>query len=166
VSVDEWERKLAAVKVRKEDMNRLVMNFLVTEGYVEAAQIFQSESGTQRASLPFPPPSFDLHPPLYLGDNGWSYGRLLWRRNAGRMQLVGMDSVLTTCMHYPHARPRGGWSVLNGRTLCSQWEWTWTASPTAQPSASRCRVGTSRTPSSASTISTRRCAQTLIPVLL
>jgi len=52
VSVEEWERKLAAVKVRKEDMNRLVMNFLVTEGYVEAAQIFQTESGTQRASLP------------------------------------------------------------------------------------------------------------------
>ena len=27
----EWESKLAAVKIRKEDMNRLVMNFLVTE---------------------------------------------------------------------------------------------------------------------------------------
>lgn len=51
-SVEEWERKLAAVKVRKEDMNKLVMNFLVTEGYLEAAQIFQTESGTQRTSLP------------------------------------------------------------------------------------------------------------------
>ena len=28
---DEWERKLAGIRVRKEDMNRLVMNFLVTE---------------------------------------------------------------------------------------------------------------------------------------
>lgn len=27
----EWESKLAAVKIRKEDMNRLIMNFLVTE---------------------------------------------------------------------------------------------------------------------------------------
>lgn len=27
----EWESKLAAVKTRKEDMNRLAMNFLVTE---------------------------------------------------------------------------------------------------------------------------------------
>jgi hypothetical protein len=32
----------------KEDMNKLVMNFLVTEGYVEAAEKFQMESGTQR----------------------------------------------------------------------------------------------------------------------
>lgn len=45
--MDDWERKLAAVKIRKEDMNRLIMNFLVTEGYVEAAQTFQQESLTQ-----------------------------------------------------------------------------------------------------------------------
>lgn len=31
VSKDDWEKKLAAVKVYKEDMNNLVMNFLVTE---------------------------------------------------------------------------------------------------------------------------------------
>lgn len=46
VSLEEWKRKLAAVKVRKEDMNNLIMNFLVTEGFVEAAEIFQRESGT------------------------------------------------------------------------------------------------------------------------
>lgn len=46
VSVAEWEKKLAAVKIRKEDLNALVMNFLVTEGYVQAAQTFQKESGT------------------------------------------------------------------------------------------------------------------------
>ncbi|CAL5229989.1 g13423 [Coccomyxa viridis] len=45
--MDDWERKLASVKIRKEDMNRLIMNFLVTEGYVEAAQTFQQESMTQ-----------------------------------------------------------------------------------------------------------------------
>lgn len=27
----EWERKLDEVKLRKDDMNRLIMNFLVTE---------------------------------------------------------------------------------------------------------------------------------------
>eukprot|EP00959_Pyramimonas_sp_CCMP1952_P181467 3794361-Pyramimonas_sp.AAC.1 len=32
-------------------MNKLVMNFLVTEGYVEAAEIFQKESGTSRETL-------------------------------------------------------------------------------------------------------------------
>ncbi|EFJ33948.1 hypothetical protein SELMODRAFT_437992 [Selaginella moellendorffii] len=46
VSREEWERKLAEVKIRKEDMNKLVMNFLVTEGYVDAAEKFQHESGT------------------------------------------------------------------------------------------------------------------------
>jgi hypothetical protein len=44
--LQEWQKKLAAVKIRKEDMNALVMNFLVTEGYVEAARMFESESGT------------------------------------------------------------------------------------------------------------------------
>lgn len=31
ISKDDWEKKLAAVKVYKEDMNKLVMDFLVTE---------------------------------------------------------------------------------------------------------------------------------------
>lgn len=29
-------------------MNKLVMNFLVTEGYVDAAEKFRKESGTER----------------------------------------------------------------------------------------------------------------------
>eukprot|EP00899_Mesostigma_viride_P027986 jgi/Mesvir1/8372/Mv12622-RA.1 len=45
ISREEWEKKLDAVQVRKEDMNRLVMNYLVTEGYLEAAEKFQKESG-------------------------------------------------------------------------------------------------------------------------
>ncbi|CAA0825120.1 LisH and RanBPM domains containing protein [Striga hermonthica] len=43
----DWEKKLDDVKVRKEDMNKLVMNFLVTEGYMEAAEKFRLESGTE-----------------------------------------------------------------------------------------------------------------------
>jgi hypothetical protein len=31
ISNEQWEAKLASVKVAKEDMNKLVMNFLVTE---------------------------------------------------------------------------------------------------------------------------------------
>lgn len=31
----EWDLKLSAVKIRKEDMNRLVMNFLVTEVFLQ-----------------------------------------------------------------------------------------------------------------------------------
>lgn len=48
ITREEWERKLKDVKIRKEDMNKLVMNFLVTEGYVEAAEKFRVESGTER----------------------------------------------------------------------------------------------------------------------
>ncbi|KAA3489106.1 glucose-induced degradation protein 8-like protein [Gossypium australe] len=46
ISREEWEKRLNNVKIRKEDMNKLVMNFLVTEGYVEAAEKFRMESGT------------------------------------------------------------------------------------------------------------------------
>ncbi|XP_014519127.1 glucose-induced degradation protein 8 homolog isoform X1 [Vigna radiata var. radiata] len=47
ITREEWEKKLNDVKIRKEDMNKLVMNFLVTEGYVEAAEKFRMESGTE-----------------------------------------------------------------------------------------------------------------------
>ncbi|XP_073274876.1 protein GID8 homolog isoform X2 [Primulina huaijiensis] len=46
--MDEWKRKLKAVTVRKEDMNKLVMNFLVTEGFADAVDKFRLESGTNR----------------------------------------------------------------------------------------------------------------------
>ncbi|GLJ10847.1 hypothetical protein SUGI_0136490 [Cryptomeria japonica] len=46
IKKDEWEKRLNDVKIRKEDMNKLIMNFLVTEGYVEAAEKFQLELGT------------------------------------------------------------------------------------------------------------------------
>ncbi|KAL3519682.1 hypothetical protein ACH5RR_017831 [Cinchona calisaya] len=47
ITKEEWERKLNDAKIRKEDMNKLVMNFLVTEGYVDAAEKFRMESGTE-----------------------------------------------------------------------------------------------------------------------
>lgn len=52
ITREEWEKKLNDVKIRKEDMNRLVMNFLVTEGYVDAAEKFRMESGTERILFP------------------------------------------------------------------------------------------------------------------
>jgi 2-phosphoglycerate kinase len=42
------------VKIRKEDMNKLVMNYLVTEGYVDAAEKFQLEAGVKREQQPLP----------------------------------------------------------------------------------------------------------------
>ncbi|KAL1099608.1 hypothetical protein V6Z11_D05G174100 [Gossypium hirsutum] len=51
ISREEWEKRLNNVKIRKEDMNKLVMNFLVTEGNVEAAKKFRMESGTHHIDL-------------------------------------------------------------------------------------------------------------------
>ncbi|KAI8364054.1 CTLH/CRA C-terminal to lish motif domain-containing protein [Blakeslea trispora] len=42
---DEWEERLSKVKVNKQDLNQLVMNYLVVEGYKDAAEQFSSESG-------------------------------------------------------------------------------------------------------------------------
>ncbi|KAF6163188.1 hypothetical protein GIB67_025052 [Kingdonia uniflora] len=47
ITREEWEKKLSDAKIRREDMNELVMNYLVTEGYVEAAERFKTESGTE-----------------------------------------------------------------------------------------------------------------------
>ena len=44
--MEEWEDELQRSPANKQDMNALVMNYFVTEGYVEAAEQFQQESGT------------------------------------------------------------------------------------------------------------------------
>ncbi|KAG6554216.1 hypothetical protein Mapa_004132 [Marchantia paleacea] len=47
VTREEWDQKLAAADVRKEDMNKLIMDFFLTQGYIGAAKQFQIESGTE-----------------------------------------------------------------------------------------------------------------------
>ncbi|XP_057964035.1 protein GID8 homolog [Malania oleifera] len=47
ISREEWEKNLGDVRIRKKDMNELVMNFLVTKGFVLTAEIFHKESGTE-----------------------------------------------------------------------------------------------------------------------
>ncbi|KAG6393952.1 hypothetical protein SASPL_144527 [Salvia splendens] len=47
ITREEWEKRLSSLKPKKEDMNKLVMNFLVTEDFVEVAEGFQLETGTQ-----------------------------------------------------------------------------------------------------------------------
>ncbi|KIJ21830.1 hypothetical protein PAXINDRAFT_165205 [Paxillus involutus ATCC 200175] len=42
---DEWERRLHEVQVTKGDLNRLIMDYLVIEGYKSAAQEFSDEAG-------------------------------------------------------------------------------------------------------------------------
>lgn len=46
ISKDDWEKKLAAVKIYKEDMNKLVMNFLVTEASSTLWEIYALQQCT------------------------------------------------------------------------------------------------------------------------
>ena len=46
----EWIEKLEMCAFQRTDMNRLVMDYLVTEGFKEAAEKFRIESGTQPTS--------------------------------------------------------------------------------------------------------------------
>ncbi|CAO3596242.1 unnamed protein product [Absidia cylindrospora] len=45
ISKDEWEQRLSKVVVEKQALNQLIMNYLVIEGYMEAAEQFSRESG-------------------------------------------------------------------------------------------------------------------------
>mmetsp|Transcript_67369 Transcript_67369/g.140371 ORF Transcript_67369/g.140371 Transcript_67369/m.140371 type:complete len:279 (+) Transcript_67369:98-934(+) len=44
IELDEWNRRLARAKVSKEDLDRLVMNFLIIEGYKDTAENFSREA--------------------------------------------------------------------------------------------------------------------------
>ncbi|TNN40690.1 Glucose-induced degradation protein 8 [Liparis tanakae] len=52
ITREEWMDKLNNVHIQRADMNRLIMNYLVTEGFKEAAEKFKMESGIE--------PSVDL----------------------------------------------------------------------------------------------------------
>ncbi|KAF9975231.1 Glucose-induced degradation complex subunit, partial [Actinomortierella ambigua] len=45
ISKDEWEARLAEVPVDRDDLNKLIMNYLIIEGYKDAAEKFSQESG-------------------------------------------------------------------------------------------------------------------------
>lgn len=45
VSKELWEQRMAQIIPSKQDMNQLVMNFLILEGYKEGALKFEKESG-------------------------------------------------------------------------------------------------------------------------
>ncbi|PIA14214.1 hypothetical protein COEREDRAFT_82890 [Coemansia reversa NRRL 1564] len=45
ISMEEWESKMSEVPIAKGDLNQLVMNYLIIEGYKDAAQKFSEESG-------------------------------------------------------------------------------------------------------------------------
>jgi len=45
VTQNQWMEKLEELRIQRADMNKLIMNYLVTEGFKEAAEKFQLESG-------------------------------------------------------------------------------------------------------------------------
>lgn len=52
ISREEWQSRLETFPFKQDDINKLIMNYLVTEGFKEAAEKFQAESGVE--------PSVDL----------------------------------------------------------------------------------------------------------
>ncbi|RKP08702.1 CTLH/CRA C-terminal to lish motif domain-containing protein [Thamnocephalis sphaerospora] len=46
---EQWEQRLSDVDIRKTELNRLVMHYLLTEGYKDAAEEFARESGIKPA---------------------------------------------------------------------------------------------------------------------
>ncbi|XP_041366622.1 glucose-induced degradation protein 8 homolog [Gigantopelta aegis] len=47
ITKDDWLNKLQDIHITRADMNALIMNYLVTEGFKEAAEKFRLESGIQ-----------------------------------------------------------------------------------------------------------------------
>ncbi|KAK6634209.1 Glucose-induced degradation protein 8-B [Polyplax serrata] len=45
ISKDDWMNRLDSLHIQRSDINKLIMNYLVTEGFKEAAEKFQQESG-------------------------------------------------------------------------------------------------------------------------
>lgn len=52
ISPEEWQSRLSQISPNKTDLDALVMNYLVIEGYKDAAEKFSLESGM--------PPQVDL----------------------------------------------------------------------------------------------------------
>ncbi|XP_031629481.1 glucose-induced degradation protein 8 homolog [Contarinia nasturtii] len=44
---EEWQVRLESFEFKQADMNKLIMNYLVTEGFKEAAEKFQAEAGVE-----------------------------------------------------------------------------------------------------------------------
>jgi len=51
ITKKEWVDRLNSVKLSKQDLNKLVMNFFLIEGYKDAAENFKKESGTDISNM-------------------------------------------------------------------------------------------------------------------
>lgn len=47
IPTEEWHTQNSNIRLSKTDLNKLVMNFFIVEGYKEAAINFMKETGTE-----------------------------------------------------------------------------------------------------------------------
>jgi len=45
ISLEKWNEEMNKIKVNRQDMNKLVLNYLIIEGYKEAVEKFIKETG-------------------------------------------------------------------------------------------------------------------------
>jgi hypothetical protein len=45
ISVEKWNEEMNKIKVNRQDMNKLVLNYLIIEGYKDAVEKFIKETG-------------------------------------------------------------------------------------------------------------------------
>ena len=45
ISIEKWKKEMNKIKVFRQDMNKLVLNYLVIEGYKDAVEKFIKETG-------------------------------------------------------------------------------------------------------------------------
>lgn len=47
VSYDKWNEEINKLRVNRQDMNKLVLNYLIIEGYKDAVEKFIKETGVE-----------------------------------------------------------------------------------------------------------------------
>lgn len=45
ISLEKWNEEINKIKVNRQDMNKLVLNYLIIEGYKDAVEKFIKETG-------------------------------------------------------------------------------------------------------------------------
>jgi len=45
ISIEKWNEEMNKIKVNRQDMNKLVLNYLIIEGYKDAVEKFIKETG-------------------------------------------------------------------------------------------------------------------------
>jgi len=47
ISIEKWNEEMNKIKVNRQDMNKLVLNYLIIEGYKDAVEKFIKETGVE-----------------------------------------------------------------------------------------------------------------------